>query len=478
MINDIINILLPETILAFFIMLQLLLSLLSNTKHYRSAKWISISGIILAIYACSEVQVEPQYFAFKDTIMSDPYTLLFKFLILISGFFVILLTKKEIDKKRDKAYSFHAILLTAILSAMSLPSCNDFLTLFIVYEVLSISSFFIISFQDGYRTKQSALKYIITNMVSTSIYLLGVSYMYGLTQSLNFNTIFEYYTAHTPNLLYALSSILIITGLLFKLAIFPFANWIIDIYKNTGLAINAFLSIIPNIAVIGIICRLLVFPLSYSFELVIILLTLSLITALWANCFAIKETNIKSIMACSSSANFSYMLCIATLVSVYNISTVIFYLTTYIFMTLGVFAGIIVIENSDFTNKISELKNYAYIHPCYATQMCICLFGLIGLPLTSGFIAKLYLISGIIRSGIVFLPFLAILIIAMVIACFYYLKIIKQMFIKNENSPVKIVKFRVSTAISTLYLCSIITLLIGLFPSKIIELCLTISYNM
>ena len=477
MINDIINILLPEFIIGLFVILQLLLACFCDVKYYRSAKWISLAGILLATYLCSEVQIEPQYFAFNGSLMSDGYTILFKFLILISSFFIILLTKKDVDKRRDKAFQFHAIMLSAILAALSLVSVNDFLTLFISFELLSISTMFLITFPNEYRNKQAGLKYIVISSISAATYLLGVSYMYGITKSINFSTIYEYFSYNNPPILYTLSTILIMLGLLFKPAIFPFANWVIDIYKNTGLSINAFLSIIPNTAMIGIILRLLAFPLSFSFEMCLIVIILSIITAFWANCYAVKENNIKSIMACSAAANCAYMLCIASLVSVYNFSTVIFYLIAYIFMTLGVFAGIIVIENSDFSYKIQELKNYAYIHPCFATQMCVCLFGLIGFPITSGFIAKIYLLSALAHSGIFFLPCLVLLIIAITISCFYYLKIIKQMFIKDKDDSVKILKFKVSTAISTLYLCSIITILIGLFPSKIIELCQFIAYN-
>jgi len=477
MINDIINILLPEFIIGLFFIIQLLLACFRDVKHYRSAKWISLAGIILAIYLCSEVQTEPQYFAFNGSLMSDGYTCLFKFLILISGFFIVLLTKKVVDKRREKAFKFHAIMLAAILSALSLVSSNDFLTLFLSFEVLSISTMFLITFPNEYRNHQAGLKYIIVSSIAAAVYLFGVSYMYGLTQSINFSTIYEYFSYNTPSVLYTLSSVFIILGLLFKPAIFPFANWVVDIYKNTDLSVNAYLSIIPNIALIGIILRLLAFPLSFSFEICLIIIIISLITAFWANLYAIRENNIKSIMACSASANCAYMLCVASLVSVYNFSTVIFYLITYIFMTLGVFAGIIVLENSEFSYNIQELKNYAYIHPCFATQMCICLFGLIGFPITSGFIAKIYLFSALAHAGIVFLPCLALLIIAIGISCYYYLKIIKQMFIKDNDDSVKIIKFKVSTAISTLYLCSIITVLIGLFPSKIIELCQFIAYN-
>ena len=119
---------------------------------------------------------------------------------------------------------------------------------------------------------------------------------------------------------------MIVLGLISKLAVFPFANWIIDVYKGCETSVLAFLSTIPKLAIFGIVCRLLVFPLSNSLELTFVVAVISLMTALWANTYAIRENNVKVILACSAAANSSYVLLAASLVSVYNLSTVIFYL--------------------------------------------------------------------------------------------------------------------------------------------------------
>ena len=148
MLNDIFNILLPQIALGFFIILQLILSMFISPRHFRYARLVSVIGIVTSIVLLSTVQTEPQYFGFKNTIMSDSYTLLFQFIILLCGFFVALLTRSLIRTIKRNAYIFHAILLTAIFGAMNIVSANDFLTLFVSVEMLSFSTYFLIHFKN------------------------------------------------------------------------------------------------------------------------------------------------------------------------------------------------------------------------------------------------------------------------------------------------------------------------------------------
>ena len=284
------------------------------------------------------------------------------------------------------------------------------------------------------------------------------------------------YLPNEPSLLYALASIFTILGLISKLAIFPFANWIIDIYKGCETSILAFLSTIPKLAIFGILCRLLVFPLSNSFELTFVLAISALITALWANIYAIKENNVKLILACSTSANASYVLLAASLVSVYNLSTVIFYLVCYVLMNISVFTYLNMLEN----NKVIEIQNLTSLfkhNPILTSAYVISVLALAGIPITSGFIAKIYLFSAIAHSGLVFIPFLLILLLLTVIALFYYLKLIIPVFnVCDKNTSIINLKSVFSQRF-VLIITTLITILIGIYPERIIELCKFIAYN-
>lgn len=476
-IYNIQNIMLPEVAILAFIFMQILMSMFLDIKYYKLSKWFTVFGIFCATALCTRVQIEPLYFAFKNSLISDKYTIFFKGLILVSSFLIVFLTKKTITTRRDNAFQFNALILTAVLGALTLVSANDFLTMFIAMETLGFAMFFLIAFEKGVQSKEATFKYLIISAVASAVFLFGVSYLYGITGSLNFSVIYEYFLETDPTLLYSMATIFITCGLAFKLGVIPFANWILDIYEGASTSVVTFLSIVPKIAMFGILARLLVFPLSYSFELTFVLVLISVATAIWANCLAIRQKNIKRLLACSSSANAAYVLFAASLVSVFNLSTVLFYLVAYIFMNIGVFAAVIILESSDFSNKLHEFKNFAYTNPVFTMGFAICILGLAGFPITAGFISKVYLFSAIVRSGMVFLPFLIIMMITIVVSVYYYLTVVKFMFEKSDTVSSEVIPHKTSSAIVILYFCALITLILGIFPSKIIELCQLMAYN-
>ena len=474
MLNDIFNILLPHMCLGGFIILQLILSIIVHPRLYRYARLVSIFGIVSAIVLLATVQTEPQYFAFKNSLMSDSYTLLFDFMILLCGFFCSLLTRNLVKTIKGNAYTFHAIFLTALFAGMNIVSANDFLTLFVSIELLSFSSYFLIASRKGYYSKEAAFKYLLTSAVSTGLFLFGVSYMYGITGSVNLSDIYEITANQEPSVMYSISSIMIVLGLISKLAVFPFANWIIDVYKGTESSILAFLSTVPKLALFGIVCRLLVFPLNNSLELTFVLALVSLLTAFWANTYAIREKNVKVIFACSASANASYVLLAASLVSVYNLSTVIFYLICYVFMNISVFAFLNIYGDKN-SMEVEDFNGLFFKNQGLTGAYAISILALAGIPITSGFIAKIYLFSAIASSGLIFVPFLLALLLLTVAALYYYLKILLPLFAKDCSGSTSLTA--VFSQKFVLVFTALITVLVGIFPEIFIELCRFIAYN-
>lgn len=476
MLNDIFNILLPQMALGVFILIQLVLSMILSPRFYKFSRLISIIGISLSVVLLSTVQTEPQYFGFKNSIMSDSYTLLFDFIILLCGFFTALLSRSLIRSRKRNAYTFQAILLSAVFGAMNIVSANDFITLFVSIELLSFSTYFLIAASKGYYSKEAGFKYLLTSAIATGVFLFGVSYLYGITGSLNLSEIYEITATQETSLMYSIASILIAAGLLAKLAVFPFANWIIDVYKGCETSVLAFLSTIPKLAMFGILCRLLVFPLGSSFELTFVLVILSLVTALWANTYAIRENNVKVIFACSASANSSYVLLAASLVSVYNLSTVIFYLICYVLMNIAVFAFLNIYGDKN-SMDVNSFKGFFHKNHGLTGAYAFSIIGLAGIPITSGFVAKIYLFTAIANSGLIFVPFLLALLILTVVALYYYLKVLLPLFGEyDKNTEVKLLN-PVFSQKFVLYLTAIAILVLGLYPERVIELCRFIAYN-
>lgn len=482
-LHNIFNIALPEMVIISFIFIHIILSMVLDIKFYKLSKWLTVLGLfasLLAVFlntnSVSGSHTDNLLLGFKSSVIYNNYTVFLKILILASSFLIVFLTKKTITSRRDNAYQFNALYLTAVLGALSLVSANDFLTMFISMETLGFATFFLVSFDKGYCSKEATFKYLIISAVASSVFLFGVSYLYGISGSINFSVIYEYFLEQTPTLLYPMAAIFIICGLAFKLGVIPFANWILDIYEGASTSVAAFLSIVPKVAMIGVLARLLAFPLSYSSFILIII---SVTTAVWANCLAVRQKNIKRLLGCSSSANAAYMLYVLALIKSdpFNLSTVLFYLITYIFMNIGVFAAVIILENSEFSNKLYEFKNFAYTNPIFTMCFSICILGLAGFPLTSGFISKIYLFLGMSRSGLYFLPLLILLLLTVVISVYYYLTVVKHMFEKSDTVSSEVIPHKTSSAIVILYCCALITILLGLIPSEIIKLCQIIAYN-
>lgn len=474
MINDIFNILLPQVCLVFFIIIQLVLAMFVSPRFYKLSRLISAVGISLAIILLPFVQVEPQYFGFSGSVMSDEYTLLFDFIILICGFFITLITGNLLKTIKRNAYTFHAILLCAIFGAMNVVGANDFITLLVSMEILSFSTYFLIASPKGYYSKEACFKYLLTSAVSTGVFLFGVSYLYGITGSLNLSEIYEIIITKEPSLMYAVSGIIIICALAQKLAVFPFANWIIDVYKGAETSVLAFLATVPKLAMFGIICRLLVFALGASFEITFAAAFLALITALWANTYAVRENNVKVILACSASSNSSYAFLTAGLVSVYNLSTVLFYLICYVIMNISVFTFLNIYGDKNSIDTQS-FKGIFRSNRALTSAYAISVIGLAGIPVTSGFVSKIYLFTAIVNSGLIFIPFLLALLMLMVIALFYYLKILLPLFEEGEKDA-PLLKCGFSQKF-VLIVTALITLIIGIYPEKLIELCRIVAYN-
>ena len=388
----------------------------------------------------------------------------------------IVIHKNLIKTIKRNAYTYHALLLTAILGAMNIVCANDFLTLFVSMEILGFAIYFLIASAKGYHSKEASFKYLITSAVSSGVFLFGVSYIYGITGSLNLSDIYEFVSDNEVNLLYSVASIFVVLGLSAKLAVFPFANWIIDVYKGCETSVLAFLSTIPELALFGIICRLIVFPFGGILELTFVIAFISLFTAFWANTYAIREKNVKVILACSSSANISYALLTASLVSVYNLSTVIFYLICYVIMNIGAFAFLNIYGDKKSMNT-DDFKGIFYRNHGLVGAYSISILALAGIPITSGFIAKIYLFTAIAGSGLIFVPFLLGLLLLMIVALFYYLKILLPLFEKcDKNDNVQNLTINFSQKF-VLVSCAVITIFIGIFPEMLIELCRFIAYN-
>lgn len=473
-IKDIQNAFLPELIIVIFIVLNIILALFIRKNAYKTAKIITSTGLVFAGIAMFFVQLIPEYYAFNGVYLSNIFTCTFKIMLLICAFFAVFISGNLTGLRKQKSFEFFSLLLSGILSGFSFVSSNDFITAFISIEILSISCYFLTGFNTNRKSKEAALKYLITGAASSAIFLLGVSYLYGITGSISLSEISNIYANSTINPLFFIACLLILLSLMFKIGCIPFNNWIIDVYEGAAYNICAYLSLIPKISAFAFIINVFICIFSFSPVLKIISAFIALYTIIYGALGAIKQSNIKRLYAYSSIIHSGFILFGISILTVYSVSASIFYIFTYIFMNIGIWTASIIYNRDYKTDEIEDYKGLFSKRPYFTTALTICLISLAGLPPASGFLAKIYLFSSAFRSDFIFMTLMFAAMLATVVSIFVYFKIIKVLYEKPSNE-ITITKQGIFPGI-ILYVCALITLLIGIYPNILIKICQIVSY--
>lgn len=478
--SEIINAYLPEFIIILFILFNLAASLFFNTPLYKWSKWVTLLGIILAMTSTFYLQIEPETHAFGGSFLSNIYTVFFKILILICAFFLTLLSRNMIREKRDRAFEYFSVFLSGVLFAMCAVSAVDFIGLFVSIEALGLSCYLLLSFTKSPDSKQLTFGYLVQGAVVSMLFLMGLSFIYGLCAQFGFDQIGAYFANYAaqgqPQILLTFSLILMTCTIMFKLGLVPFSSWLPDTFKGASYPIGAFMSSIPVLACFGILSRILMIFLNYTFTMKIVLACIAVVTIVLGSLSAIRQENLKRLMAYSMSVHSGIMLLGLCVFSVYSLSSVLFYLFCYIFANIGAWSAIILLYNSAKLENLTDLKGLIYHRPYYVIAFTTVLIALAGLAPTCGFVAKLYIFSAVARSGFIFLPFLSIALVASVIMIYAYWRVIRAMFRRIETDIQ--IDNQVISSKFILYACALATVVACIFADKIIGFCQLVAYYM
>ena len=310
----------------------------------------------------------------------------------------------------------------------------------------------------------------------SSFFLMGLSIIYGMCAQLDYSKVSLCFSQNPSQILLTFALILMICTMLFKLGLVPFSSWLSDTFEGANYPIGAYMSCIPVLACFGVLSRILMTFLAYTFTMKIVLAFIAVLTILFGSLSAIRQENLKRLMAYSMSVQSGIMLLGLCVFSVYSLSSVLFYLFCYVFVNIGAWAAIILLYNSAKLEKLDDLKGILYHRPYYVIAFTIILIALAGVAPTCGFVAKLYVFSAVARSGFVFLPFLIVALLASVIMIYAYWRIIRAMFRRIETEIVADTRLISSKYI--LYACAAASVVICLFADKIIRFCQLVAYYM
>jgi len=301
---------------------------------------------------------------------------------------------------------------------------------------------------------------------------LGISFFYGATGTLSIDIASRFIT-HEPLLI--LSFVLILAGLGFKISAVPFHWWTADVYEGSPVAVTAFLSVISKSAVVYVLLAFLFRIFNPIADVwVAVLSVLSVLTITIGNLFAIRQDNIKRLMAFSSIAQVGFILLAVMTGSVQAVVAVIFFLLVYVFSNLAAFGVIAVIAAQTGKEKIADYAGLSRSNPLLAWVLAIALFSLAGIPPTAGFFGKFFLLMEGAAKG----NYLVVGIAAanMVISFYYYLRLVKVMFMDDDNASMEAVKVPWVSKLS-LYICVAGILLTGVVGVVYDKLFVLISGN-
>ncbi len=399
--------------------------------------WISILGLLGLIVLSLFMLHGQRETLYGGLLAIDNFSLFFKVFFLGIGVAVILSSIDFVKRHLSSPGEFYGLLLFSVLGMNVMAQARELLTAYIALELLSFSLYVMVAYAiNNPKSNEASLKYIIIGAFASAILLYGISMVYsslGVTRFAEISAALMQAGELSEALWVGVA--LILAGLGFKLAAVPFHMWAPDAYEGAPLPITAYLAIASKAAAFALVLRLFAegfVPAADRWgEWQIIVAVLAAVTILVGNLVALAQHNIKRLMAYSSIAHVGFILAgVAALTpgSVLSANGIIFYLVGYSITNMLVFAGLISFFNQTGGDEIADLAGLADRQPFLAAALAIGLFSLGGLPIFAGFTIKFYLFTAVANEGFLWLAGLAIF--GSLISLYYYLQVIRQMYIQ------------------------------------------------
>jgi NADH-quinone oxidoreductase subunit N len=361
--------------------------------------------------------------------------------------------------------------LFALLGMQVMITGNNFLTLYLGLELLSLSLYALVAAQrDHARGAEAAMKYFVLGALASGMLLYGLSMIYGTTGSLDLDTVARaIYGRHESTLLLTFGLVFVVSGLAFKLAVVPYHMWVPDVYDGAPTSMTVLIGTAPKIAAFAMTLRILSGALQgAAFDWQGMLIVLCVLSMVLGNLIAIAQTNLKRMLAYSTIANMGYMLLGFLTANRYGFSAAMFYVIAYALTSLVAFGMIMLLSRQGFeSDRLDDFKGLNQRSPWWAFVMLLAMFSLAGLPPTIGFYAKFMVIEAAINEGFVWLAVVAV--ITSLIGAFYYLRIVKLMYFDDavETFPI-VVRGDTWFAMSA---NGLLLLVLGILPQQLIGLC-------
>jgi len=431
MINDFLILMKQELMITIIIFILLFLKL--GNKEIRNETLINFVNVLLLINLASGFLFQKTGWLFGDMFYTNEL-MTFEKNLLNLGTLIISLQSYNWLKDHKHVPEFYMLLLSTLLGMQFMISSNNLLMFYLALELSTIPLAALVNFDlDKRRSSEAAFKMIISSAFSSGLLLFGISLVYGATGTLSFA---ELASGFTPNPLNIFAFILLIAGFGFKISAVPFHLWTADVYEGSPVAVTSYLSVISKGAILFVLVSVLykVFtPMSESWYNMLFLI--SVLTMIIGNLFALRQQNMKRFLAFSSIAQVGFILIGITGQSADGSASVIYFVLVYIFSNLAAFGVINLVSAVTGRENVDDYKGFYKTNPGLSWVLAIALFSLGGIPPTAGFFGKFFLLLAGAGKGNYLLIVIAAL--NMVISLYYYLRVIKAMFMDANDNPIE-----------------------------------------
>ncbi|HET7153282.1 MAG TPA: NADH-quinone oxidoreductase subunit N [Candidatus Kapabacteria bacterium] len=472
----------PETVLIGTFLLALCTDMIFKQKKITAI--VALIGIAVAGYYTILQTKLPPAVIFTGTYVFHPpfgmyavdsFAIFFKLLLALAGIVIVLfsMNSRELaEESRTHIGEYYALLVAMMIGMFLMTGVADILMMYIALELVSITSYILAGFlKNVYRSGEAAMKYVIFGAAASGLMIFGFSILFGLTGTTNIFEINDFLASHSVNhLTLLLSGILILAGFGYKISAVPFHFWTPDVYEGAPITITAFLSVASKAAGFAMLLRylLIAYPnisKEGGFEWNYVLTGICVLTMTIGNLVAMQQTNMKRLLAYSSIAQAGYLLMGVVVLSTQGLTAVMIYFVMYLFMNFGAFYVVQVIAEKIGSEEIEDYKGLAKRMPFLGAMITVFMMSLTGIPLTAGFIGKFFLFSAVLDRHMYWLAVVAA--INSVIALYYYIKVIKAMYLEKGEEGGSI-PIGVTPVLLTL-LMGIPTILFGVWFTPIVD---------
>jgi len=433
---------LPELIVLFVAMTGLLVSAWWGNRASRLVIDISIGALFAACVVHWGI-LPAEGKMFHGMLIENRFTQGIKLLILFSSVVVLWMLRSQ--DQQDIHYrlcEYPVLLLFSVVGMMLMVSANHFLALYMGLELQSLSLYVLATLHRHHvRSSEAGLKYFVLGSLASGLLLFGCSFIYGFSGTLNFDMLYRLLLQDehlTIGIIIGL--VFVVIGLCFKISAVPFHMWVPDVYQGAPTVVTAFFATAAKVAGVAVLIRVLqgAFGNAGS-QWQHMILILSLFSMIVGALGAIRQFNIKRLLAYSAIGHVGYILLGMVAGDITGLQAVMVYMTIYITMTLGVFAVVMMMRTQEGEHvDISMFAGLSKSRPLLAAAMAVLLLSMAGIPPMAGFIGKFYIFKAAMNKGLYVAAVIGVL--TSVISAFYYLRVIKIMYFDEAREPYQGIK--------------------------------------